>query len=61
VFNLSALAISFVGAVVLLGIVNLITRGTQIAANAGEDGAVVVEEIHRRQQAVGSRMISCVR
>jgi uncharacterized membrane protein YeaQ/YmgE (transglycosylase-associated protein family) len=28
VFNLPALAISFVGAVVLLGIVNLITRGT---------------------------------
>jgi uncharacterized membrane protein YeaQ/YmgE (transglycosylase-associated protein family) len=28
VFNLTALAISFVGAVVLLGIVNLITRGT---------------------------------
>lgn len=28
VFNLTALAISFVGAVVLLGIVNLIRRGT---------------------------------
>jgi uncharacterized membrane protein YeaQ/YmgE (transglycosylase-associated protein family) len=28
VFNLTALVISFVGAVVLLGIVNLVTRGT---------------------------------
>jgi chaperonin GroEL len=29
----------------------------QIAANAGEDGAVVVEEIRRRQQASGNRLI----